>query len=89
MPPAQIRDLMAEAMDAGLYTESELVALECSERMTRGNGEIEPALLDRLQAQYSEGEIVEIVLVVGLFNYFNRVNNALDVEETAPSPFLD
>ncbi len=89
MPPAQIRDLMAESMDAGLYTESELAALECSERMTRGNGEIEPALLGRLQTHYSEGEIVEIVLVVGLFNYFNRVNNALDVEEMAPSPFLD
>lgn len=37
----------------------------------------------------ARGEIVEITLVAGLFNYFNRVNNALDVEPTAPSPFLD
>jgi alkylhydroperoxidase family enzyme len=76
-------------MDRALYTEPEFAALECAERMTRGTGAIEAGLLARLHAHYSEGEIVEIALVVGLFNYFNRVNNALDVEETAPSPFLD
>jgi alkylhydroperoxidase family enzyme len=80
---------MADALDPELYTDRELAALEFSERMTRGNGQVEPAISDELRAHYSEAEIVEITLVAGLFAYFNRVNNALDVEPTAPSPFLD
>lgn len=80
---------MTDALDRDLYTEAELAALEFSDRMTRGSGEVEPALLRALRAHYSEAEIVEITLVAGLFAYFNRVNNALDVEPTAPSPFLD
>jgi len=35
-----------------------------------------------LAAAWDEGQIVEITQVVGLFNYFNRFNNALRVEIT-------
>jgi alkylhydroperoxidase family enzyme len=80
---------MTDALDPHLYSEPELAALEFSEAMTRGSGEVERALLQELRAYFSEAEIVEITLVAGLFAYFNRVNNALDVEPTAPSPFLD
>jgi hypothetical protein len=33
---------------------------------------------------YSEGEIVELLCAIGLFNYFNRFNNALHMEPTKP-----
>jgi hypothetical protein len=37
-----------------------------------------------LRTFYSEGEIVEILCAIGLFNYFNRFNNALLMEPTRP-----
>lgn len=85
----QIHGLMTDTLDPALYAEPELAALEFSERMTKGSGEVEPTLLRELRSYYSEAEIVEITLVAGLFAYFNRVNNALGVEPTAPSPYLD
>lgn len=35
-----------------------------------------------------EGEIVEISAMAGLFNYFNRVNDALQMEPTKPGEGL-
>jgi len=35
-----------------------------------------------LRSYYSEGEIVELLCAIGLFNYFNRFNNALNMEPT-------
>jgi hypothetical protein len=37
-----------------------------------------------LRGFYSEGEIVELLCAIGLFNYFNRFNNALQMEPTKP-----
>jgi alkylhydroperoxidase family enzyme len=31
---------------------------------------------------YDEGEVVELVSAIGLFNYFNRFNDALQMEPT-------
>ena len=42
----------------------------------------------RLRAHYDEGEIVEISAMAGLFNYFNRVNDALHMEPTKPGEGL-
>ena len=46
------------------------------------------ALTDKQFAElhgfYSEGEIVELLCAIGLFNYFNRFNNALGMEPTKP-----
>ena len=36
--------------------------------------------LEELRTNYSEGEIVEIAAVVGLYNYFNRFAEALSLE---------
>ena len=41
-------------------------------------------LFARLRENYDEGEIVEISAMAGLFNYFNRVNDALRMEPTRP-----
>lgn len=35
-----------------------------------------------LRQHFSEGEIVELVCAAGIFNYFNRINNFLDIEIT-------
>ena len=36
-----------------------------------------PGLLEKMKKNYSEAEIVEIVSIIGLFNYINRFNNSL------------
>ena len=37
-----------------------------------------------LRQHFDEGEIVELLCTIGLFNYFNRFNNALRMEPTKP-----
>ena len=39
-------------------------------------------LYARLAAAWDEGQIVEITLVIGMTEYFNRFNNGLRVEPT-------
>jgi alkylhydroperoxidase family enzyme len=41
-----------------------------------------------LRKHFDEGEVVEIAVVVGLFNYFNRFNDALGMEPTKPGEGL-
>jgi hypothetical protein len=38
-----------------------------------------------LRRFYSEGEIVELMAAIGMFNYFNRFNNLLKMEPTHPA----
>ena len=38
-----------------------------------------PELFERLKEKFSEPQIVEIISVIGLFNYINRFNNTLAV----------
>ncbi len=58
------------------------VALEVADAATRGGGEVDDERYAALAAHWDEGQIVEIMQVIGLFNYFNRFNNALRVEIT-------
>jgi AhpD family alkylhydroperoxidase len=39
---------------------------------------------EALREYFDEGEIVELMAAIGLFNYFNRINNALQIEPTKP-----
>ena len=38
-----------------------------------------------LRSFYSEGEVVELMAAIGLFNYFNRFNDLLEMEPTQPA----
>ena len=58
------------------------VALRAAETMTSDGGQIPPALYADLERHWSTGEIVEIVAVISLFNYFNRFAIALDIPPT-------
>lgn len=71
-----------EASD--LFTPAEKAALRLAERLTRNERPLEEAELAELKAHYTEGEIVELMAASGLFNYFNRFNNLLAMEPTAP-----
>ena len=42
--------------------------------------------MESLRVHFAEGEIVELLAAIGLFNYFNRFNNLLDMEPTVLEP---
>ncbi len=65
-----------------LFSERERVALRFAEIMTTGARDVDEALWDELQAQFDDGEIVEIATVIGLFNFFNRFADALQILPT-------
>lgn len=69
-----------------LFTDRELVALRFAEIMTTSAREVDEALWDELQAHFDDGELVELATVIGLFNFFNRFADALQV---LPPPDAD
>lgn len=66
-----------------IFTAQELVALRFAEMMTTGARDIDEALWDELQAHFDDGEIVELAAVIGLFNFFNRFADALQILPSA------
>jgi len=66
------------------FTPAEKAALRLAETVTRDAHAVTDEQYAELRTHYSEGEIVELLCAVGLFNYFNRFNNALKMEPTKP-----
>jgi alkylhydroperoxidase family enzyme len=65
-----------------LFTEREQVALRYAEVVTKDAKQVDDGLWNKLRLHFDEGEIIELTSVIGLFNYFNRFNDALQVEVT-------
>jgi alkylhydroperoxidase family enzyme len=55
-----------------------------AETVTRDAHAVTDEQFAELREYYSEGEIVELLCAIGLFNYFNRFNDALHMEPTLP-----
>ena len=68
-----------------LFTERELVAIRFAEIVTTSARDVEEALWDELQAHFDDGELVELTSVIGLFNFFNRYADALQIRPPADS----
>jgi uncharacterized peroxidase-related enzyme len=66
------------------FTPAEKAALRLAETVTRNANAVTDEQFAELRSFYSEGEIVELLCAIGLFNYFNRFNNALKMEPTQP-----
>ncbi len=75
--------------ESGPFEKNEKAALRFGLEMTRHANEISEETFRELSAYFNEGEVLEIAAVVGLFNYFNRVNEALAVEPTEPGEGVD
>ena len=75
-------DHLAEFENRSDFTEQEKIALRFAERMTRESHTVDEALWAELRRHFDEGEVVELAAAIGLFNYFNRFNNALEMEPT-------
>ena len=64
------------------FTEKEKTALRVAEVVTREAGALSDQLWRQVREHFDEGEVVELLAAIGLFNYFNRFNNALQMEPT-------
>ena len=82
-------DVQLEALNdsiaSGEFSEAEKVAIHLAEVMTLDAHTYSEADFQRLRSFYSEGEIVELMAAIGLFNYFNRFNDLLEMEPTKPA----
>ena len=75
---------LAEWPSRSDFTPAEKAALRLAETVTRDAHAVTDEQFAELQNYYSEGEIVELLCAIGLFNYFNRFNNALQMAPTQP-----
>ena len=64
------------------FTPAEKAALRLAETVTRDANSVSDEQFEELKGFYSEGEIVELLCAIGLFNYFNRFNDVLKMEPT-------
>ena len=78
---AQIENL-ADFRNRSDFTEAEKAAIELAERATRDPHQVDDDFWAELRRYYDEGEIIELLAAIGLFNYFNRFNDALRMEPT-------
>lgn len=61
------------------FSEGERAALAAAVALTREPRALPPTLWAALRSQYDDGECVEIVATIALYNYVTRLNNALNV----------
>ena len=61
------------------------MAIDLADAMTLDAHNYSDAEFARLRSFYSEGEVVELMAAIGLFNYFNRFNDLLEMEPTKPA----
>lgn len=77
-------DHLADYAGRDDFSPAEKVALQLAEEVTRDANGISDAFFAQVRSHFSDGEVVELLAAIGLFNYFNRVNNALQLEPTRP-----
>jgi len=61
-------------------------ALRLADAITEGSAAVPDELYQELRRHFSEPQIVEIATVIGVFNYFNRFNNAFQTDITLMDP---
>ena len=62
------------------FTEKEQTALAYAEKLTRASRDITNADFEKLKKHFSDAEIVDLHLLVGLANLTNRFTNPLGLE---------
>ena len=66
------------------FAPDEQVALRYAEQLTLDAKAVSDELWNDLRTHFDEAQIVELTAAAGLFNFFNRFNDALQVEVTDP-----
>ena len=73
-----------EAANTDGFSDREQAALHLAEIMTLTPHQYTDENFVHLRQHFSEGEVVELLAAIGLFNYLNRFNDLLQMEPTQP-----
>ncbi len=76
--------MLQDASARDHFAPDEQVALRYAEQITLDARRVSDDLWNELRAHFDEAQIVELTAAAGLFNFFNRFNDALEVEITPP-----
>jgi uncharacterized peroxidase-related enzyme len=63
-----------------VFDEKEKNTIRFADIVTRGASAVDPVVLEYVGKHYSEDEIVELTMVIGLANLVNRINDTLQIE---------
>lgn len=72
-------ELLTKIKEVKELSEDEKEVLELVKDVTLDGHLDKPEIMDKLKKRMSEAQIVEIVSVIGLFNYINRFNNSFAI----------
>lgn len=64
----------------GVFSEKEGAVIEYARQVTKDAERVSDEVFKRLVSYFTESQIVNLTLVIGLMNFFNRFNGALGVE---------
>ncbi len=81
MPAQRIQALERYATDPD-FDAADRAALALADAITRDPTGVSDELWAEVQRHFDEGQILELLAVIGVFNAFNRINNALQTEVT-------
>jgi alkylhydroperoxidase family enzyme len=71
-----------ERGDLTSLDEASAAALRVADLMTSNRGDIPLEAYEALASHWNQAQIIEIIAVIGLFNYFNRFAVGLDIPPT-------
>ena len=77
-------DQMESPEQRAAFSSREQAALQLAEQVTLDARRVSDELWNELCTFFEPAEIMELVAVCGLWNFFNRFNDALQVEITQP-----
>lgn len=69
-------------VDPGAFEPAWAAALAFADAMSGSGNDVTDGQFAELARHWDHGQVVEIAMVIGLFAYFNRFNNALCVAVT-------
>ena len=79
--------VLAGWREASFYSERERAALDWAEAVTRlGEHGVSDDVYDRARAAFSEEELLNLTLVIGMINTWNRVNVAFQTPAGSYQP---
>ena len=70
---------LGEFATSSNFDERERAALAATVALTREPRALPPAVRQALNANYDDGEVVEVLAAIGLHNYMSRLSNALEI----------
>jgi len=78
VPAAKI-EALSQWRESSLFSETERLALEFAEAVTRTDGRVDDGLMGRLKGAFSDDQIVELTGLIAFQNMSSKFNSALAI----------